>query len=334
MAEIYNGEFVRNDTNEKSMGGTERLTLELSQRLDKELLQEFQIISSRIRSDLDPDKIRIFWAHDLPGDPESEFMKNRDEVEKFHKFVFVSNWQMQKYIDAYKIPWSKCIVIQNAIDPIEEHEKPSIEDGIRLIYTPTPHRGLNILVPVVDHLSKKYENIHLDVFSSFNLYGWGERDQQYKEVFDAIDAHPNMTNHGTVSNAEVRDALKKAHIFAYPSTWAETSCLCLMEAMSAGLVCVHSNFGALYETSANWTQMYQINEDPQKHAALFYSVLEGAIQHYNDESVRSKVLPMQTYSNVFYGWKQREIEWTVFLKAMLNHVKDRSIPKPMFRYKT
>ena len=334
MAEIYNGEFVRNDTNENSMGGTERLTLELSERTDPELLKEFQIISSRIRSDLDGDKIRIFWAHDLPGDPESDFLKDRNKMEQFHRYVFVSNWQMQRYIDAYKIPWSKCIVIQNAIEPIGDHEKPSFEDGPRLIYTPTPHRGLNIVVPVVDHLSKKYPNIHLDVYSSFKLYGWEERDEQYKQVFDAIDAHPNMTNHGTVSNSEVRDALKQSHIFAYPSTWAETSCLCLMEAMSAGLVCVHSNFAALPETSANWTQMYQMQEDPQKHAGVFYNVLDGVIQHYNDESLRTKILPMQTFANVFYGWNSRKLEWTVFLKSLLAQIQDRSLPKPMFRYQT
>jgi len=35
MAEIINGEFVRNDTNQKSMGGTEILTMKVADRLDK-----------------------------------------------------------------------------------------------------------------------------------------------------------------------------------------------------------------------------------------------------------------------------------------------------------
>ena len=48
MAEIINGEFVRNDTNQKSMGGTEMLTMKVADRLDKSLLEDFQIVSSYI----------------------------------------------------------------------------------------------------------------------------------------------------------------------------------------------------------------------------------------------------------------------------------------------
>jgi hypothetical protein len=74
--------------------------------------------------------------------------------------------------------------------------------------------------------------------------------------------HPKIRYHGTQPNAAVREALTRAHVFAYPSVWPETSCLCLIEAMSAGLVCVHSNLGALFETAAHWTQIYPFHEDP------------------------------------------------------------------------
>jgi len=124
MAEIRDGEFVRNETNENSMGGTERMTMELANRVDSDLLKDFQIVSSRVR-DLQEDKIRVFWSHDLPGDPESEFLKDKNKQSQFHKFVFVSNWQMQGYMQAYGIPWSKCVVLRNAIDPIEVQPKES-----------------------------------------------------------------------------------------------------------------------------------------------------------------------------------------------------------------
>ena len=44
MAEIRDGVFVTNETNQNSMGGTERLTMELAKRVDPNLLKEFQII--------------------------------------------------------------------------------------------------------------------------------------------------------------------------------------------------------------------------------------------------------------------------------------------------
>jgi len=334
MAEIIDGEFVRNKTNENSRGGTEILTEELSKRIDKELLKEFHIVSSRVKSKLSEDKIRIFWAHDLPGDPESKFLKDKNRQEQFHKFVFVSNWQMQAYLQSFGIPWEKCVVMKNAIEGIEPHEKPSIDDGINLIYTPTPHRGLQILVPVFERLCKEHDNLTLNVFSSFELYGWKERDQQYKDIFDKMDAHPNIVNHGTVDNSVVRDYLKKSHIFAYPSIWPETSCMCLMEAMSAGLVCVHSNYAALYETAANWTHMYQLQEEASKHAGIFYSLLNAVIQNYQSAHIQTRLGPMQAYANIFYTWPQRINEWNSFLTSLRDQIKDRSMPKEKFHYST
>lgn len=332
MAEIHGGEYITNETNENSQGGTEQLTQKLSQVLNPELLKEFQIISSRVR-DLDEDKIRIFWAHDLPGDPESEFLKDKSSHDKFHKFVFVSNWQMQGYMQQYGIPWSKCIVLQNAIEPIPEHTKPDPKEKVNLIYHSTPHRGLNILVPVFEHLYKKYEDkIHLDIFSSFELYGWGDRDAQYKDVFDRIEQHPGMVNHGTVPNEGIREALQEAHIFAYPSIWAETSCLCLMEAMSAGCVAVHSNYAALYETAANWTNMYQLHEDQNKHAGTLYNMLEGTIDHITE--MMPKTQSAKSYVDLFYSWTSRKFEWEALLQSLVASVKDRSIPSEKFSYST
>ena len=57
-----------------------------------------------------------------------------------------------------------------------------------------------------------------------------------------------------------------------------------MEAMSAGLVCVHSNLGALFETAANWTNMYHVHEESQEHAKLFHAALENAIQTVHEDA--------------------------------------------------
>ena len=54
--EINGGKIVRNDTNEKAMGGTELIATTLADRLDPDLLKEFQIVHSRVR-ELDETKI-------------------------------------------------------------------------------------------------------------------------------------------------------------------------------------------------------------------------------------------------------------------------------------
>ena len=319
---------VNDEVSAKAMGGTELMGSRLESSIDPELLSNFQIIRSRVR-DLDETKVRILWLHDLPGDPESEHLANGG-WKKFHKLVFVSNWQMQAYINYYNIPWSHCVVMPNAITPVEYHEKPA--DVIRFAYWSTPHRGLNILVPVFAKLAEKYDNIELDVYSSFKLYGWEDRDKPYEELFEACRNHPKINYHGTVSNEELREGLKQAHIFAYPSTWVETSCLCLMEAMSAGLLCVHSNLGALYETGANWTSMYQFIEDPNDHAAHFYKHLDDAITYLNNEAIQSRIASQKGYADVFYNWDIRAQQWAALLQSLVN--EPREIPKEeaVFQY--
>ena len=329
MAEIINGEFVRNETNQKSFGGTEQLTNKIAERLPKDLLQDFQIVSSRVR-ELDEDKIRIFWAHDLPGDPESEFLKTDIGRNQFHKYVFVSNWQMQGYIQRYGLKPSQCVVLRNFIDPIEEHEKP--DDKINIIYHTTPHRGLNILVPVFNKLCEKYDNIHLDVYSSFALYGWEVRDEEYEQTYQMIKDNPQSTYHGTQPNNVVREALKNSHIFAYPTIWNETSCLCLMEAMSAKNLCVHSNFGGIYETASHWTNMYQYHEHPNSHASACYNMLDLTIENY--AQMQLNTAPTKVYTDTFYSWANREAEWLALLNSLKNVVNDRSIPKETFSYST
>jgi UDP-glucose:(glucosyl)LPS alpha-1,2-glucosyltransferase len=298
------------------------------------LLDKFQIIPSRIRK-LDPDKIRVFYGHDLPNDPESKPLADNG-WQKFHRLVFVSHWQQQAYINHFNIPWSKTVVLQNAIDPLTNIHAEDIKppDKIRIIYHTTPHRGLNILVSVFEKLAEDFKDkIHLDVYSSFEIYGWKERDEPFQELFQKIKDHPQMSYHGTVSNEEVRAALVKAHIFAYPSTWPETSCICLMEAMSAGLLCVHPNYAALPETAANLTWMYQWHENQNAHAQIFYEMMKEAINHIGKTEQDPKIRMASEYANIFYGKQLRTQQWLNFLRSIEN--EPTALPSsPSFSYKS
>lgn len=311
-----------------SMGGTELMTMKLAELADPELLKECWIISSRFpdNSQFPDDKVRIYWAHDHPYDPANQALESKAFADKFHKFVFVSNWQMQRYIDKYKLPWNKCVVLRNAIDPIDVPPKPDIKEKIRLIYHPTPRRGLNILLAVYDRLVKKYPGrLQLDLFSSHALYGWDEADAEYQFILDKFDELEGVNNHGFQPQEVVREHLAKAHIFTYPCAYVETSCLCLIEAMSAGCVSVHSNLGALYETAANWTQEYGYSEDSQQHASIFYNVMCGVID--NLETVMKQQPTVKGYADAFYGWQSRTIEWNALLGSLVNTIEDRSLPK-------
>jgi UDP-glucose:(glucosyl)LPS alpha-1,2-glucosyltransferase len=304
-----------NEFSARSQGGTERMGRELERRLPPELLDRFQIIPARLR-ELDRNRIRILWLHNTPLDPEARDALADSGWQRFHRLVFVSNHQMQSFIAAYAIPRERCTVMPNAIMPIPPHAKPG--SPIRLIYTSTPQRGLDILHAVFSRLAEKHPDIELEVFSSFKLYGWDEADAHFRPLFERLKEHPRIRWHGARPNEEVRQALQRCHVFAYPSTWLETSGIVLMEAMSGRLLCVHPNYGALHETAAGLTMMYEWVQDKNVHAGLFARRLDEAIMllKSDPERVRRLTAMQSHYANEVYNWDRRAAEWETLLRDL------------------
>lgn len=312
MPSIINGAFIRDDMTSKAMGGTELLAHRLIDNVPKKHLRDWQIHISRL-AEIDKTKRQLLWVHDLATDPAVAHLKDGG-WDKFERIIFVSHWQQEMYNIYLGVPYHKGVVIHNAIEPIEDHEKPK-DDKIRLIYTSTPHRGLDILYPVFDALCKTYDNIELDVYSSFKLYGWDSRDEQYKGLFDKLKQHPKINYHGSVSNEKIREALKKSNIFAYPSTWQETSCLCLIEAMSAGLTCVHSSLAALSETSMMQTMMYTYSDDVTHHANILYANLHSAIALQNNPDLKTLNFYSKSLADAKYNTNRFASQWQGLLKS-------------------
>jgi len=329
--------FEENEISEKANGGTEIAKRKLAEILPDELLENFQIICSRPR-DLDGSKIRLFWCHDLPEDPESAKFRDVKWRNKFHKFIFISNWQYQRYQLVHGLPYDqKSIILESGIIPAPESCFDKPDDKIRLVYTSTPQRGLDILVHVFKELAKDNPDIHLDVFSSFKIYGWDDADKQFEHLYDEIRNHPQMTYHGFVPNDQLKEHLNKSHIFAYPSVWTETSCRAMLEAMSAGLVCVHPNLGALPESSGGLNVMFHGDlNDINNHAAAFAGNLNAAIDFVrtknHDKMIRFNKIFVDSRYNIDYV-KNR---WQATLEKLLTIYPDdesRWFPKEMFTYK-
>lgn len=303
----------------KPMGGTELLFEALHKRIDSVLLDQVSIVSRP--EHIEGNKKQVLWVHDLPAD--MPFMAVPSDRNKFTGIVFVSSWQQQIFNVSAGVPFSGSTVIKNAIEPIQCDNKP--DDGvIRLVYHPTPHRGLEILVPVFIELAKKHNNIHLDIFSNFDIYARPELNERYEAIYDLCREHEKITYHGTQPNSVVRDALARAHIFAYPSIWRETSCLCAIEAMSAKCVIVAPNYGALAETTANFGLMYDFSEKPQEHAQKFAYALDTAITSVQQSKEIDNILNFQkSYTDTFYSWDARLPQWETYLRFIAESPKKR-----------
>lgn len=315
--------IAQDSLSKNALGGTELMKQRLLDVVPSSVLDKFQIFFSRVEEPFDETKLRILYCHDLPMDPASQILADGG-WKAFHKIVFVSNWQMQNYIGHFNIPWSKCVVIKNAIEPLPLHKKP--KDGpIRIAYWSTPHRGLELLVPAFSAIAERRDNVVLDIYSSFNLYGWPERDEPFKKVFQECEDHPKINYYGSIPNEELRKNLEESHIFAYPSIWPETSCLCLIEAMSAGLACVHSNLAALPETAMNRTFMYPFKENPNEHATNFATFLDLIIANYWSDSIQNQLELQKIVADETFNLNQFAISWNGLTNQLLYDLDNKII---------
>jgi glycosyltransferase involved in cell wall biosynthesis len=322
MVEIVNGEILTCSLTAGAKGGTELMADMMVKHIDKKHLEPFQIIHSRFRGFAD-DKIPVFVCHDLATDPEVAELANPEFRSKFAKIVMVSNFQKDQYHYCLGIPYDDMVVIPNAIEPIiGVGQRPDPNEEIRLIYHTTPHRGIELLAHVFPYLKEKYPQVTLDVYSSFKIYGWEQRDEQYQEVFEKLKTMNGVNYHGTVDNDTIREALLKSHIFAYPSIWMETSCIAAIEALCAGNAVVCPNYGALPETTKGFAHMVHYTEKYDLLAERFYHQMCNTIECVmkNSEYQNRPDTIMRSLFNMEYSWHNRKHEWESFLSGCLTKV--------------
>lgn len=314
MSSIVNGIYIENPLTKNAKGGTELMRDRFLSSINKDLLQGVAVHFSRVER-IDTNLKQILYVHDLPGDGMYNEIMSDQYIQYIDKFVFVSYHQRDLFIQYYRLPHSKCSVIHNAIDVGNKLYKKSDKkpETFNFIYHTTPHRGLEILYEVIDKLSKSY-SVHLDVYSSFKIYGWGQRDNQYLNLFENIKKHENMTYHGAVPNNEIIESLQKSHIFLFPSIWHETSCLALIEAIQTDNIVIHSDLGALPETSRNMTHMFEMTEDYNELANRAYKTASHVLNNY--EVARDELNFKKQNYDFHYSLDRYAKEWNQLLESI------------------
>ena len=278
----------------KPIGGTEILFDKLSRLCD---LSSINLMLSICHPSLLSDsKPNVLWQH-LSYDQENVAMlQNVDFVSRLDAIVFVSHWQHEQFRKRFPLDNTPCYVIQNAIKQfnLETIYKP---EKIKLIYTSTPWRGLEVLVEVLKNLNR---DVEVDVYSGTAIYG-PDFDQQMAGKFDGIYSSLKElgVNHVEYApNSDVRKAVSSAHIFAYPSVFEETSCLSAIEALSAGCKVVTTNFGALYETCGDWADYVPLSNNIVER---YTQALQYNIDNY--WSFHETNMMQRKHYNKFWSWE-------------------------------
>jgi glycosyltransferase involved in cell wall biosynthesis len=264
---------------------------------------------------LDPSRVNVVWQHLWTDQSASFGMRDPNFVDRVSRFVYVSNWQLAQFNDLYKVDPPKSVVIRNAIEPIPFIQKP--EGPIKLIYTSMPNRGLDVLLDAFA-LIREGRDVELDVYSSNIIYGSGyaRGDGVYNaRVLDRCRQAPQVNYKGYATNKAVRAALQKAHIFAYPSTFHETSCLAAIEAGAAGCQIITTGLGALPETCGPHATYVDLTLPRDELVVAYAKTLANRIDNYH--SVPLEVWQAQSaWFNGHYNWRHRIQEWRDFFNTL------------------
>lgn len=293
-------------------GGSEILYQNLLKNVDNSWFKKINVISSITRKEvLDESKINLLWQH-LNSNEENTFgLCDPDFSNRLAKIVFVSEWQRQKFKDNLDFPFEKSCVIHNAIEEIEYLEKPKTSK-LKLIYTSTPWRGLDVLIEAFKLLNRT--DIELDVYSSTVIYGKDFLKNKFDWLFDKCRLTKGVNYKGYAVNKAVRRALQHAHIFAYPSVFEETSCLAAIEAGAAGCKIVTTDYGALKETCGDYAEYVPYNLKRSDLIENYAKVLESNINNY--WSYTDKLKKQSDYFNDYYSWNNRKYQWINLFKEL------------------
>ncbi len=206
----------------------------------------------------------ILWTQHAHDQPAMASLRIPANVSTWDRIVCISNWQKGMFERHFPVPAGKIDVLRNAVSPVFENLFADVTQlaeaksaKLRLAYTSTPFRGLDVLAACFPPVFHRHPHCQLDVFSSMQVYGQPETEDPHRPLYDQLRSMAGVVYRGSVSQAELARQLAQTSILAYPNTFAETSCIAVMEALAAGLLVVTSDLGALPETGCGFAQLVQ-----------------------------------------------------------------------------
>lgn len=255
------------------------------------------------KSIIQNEKDIILWIHNRLDNLNYDFlfyMKDPRFLKKIKYIIVPSNWHKKYTAKQLNISKNKIIVIPNFFNPVSKNKnKFNKIDKIKIIYTSSADRGLEILCESLKYVKEDFElnifsNIYPDVLEENNLFKKIEKDKR-------------VMFFGQTPKKVVEKYLSNSHIFVYPSVCAETFCISLVEAISAECLTIYPNIGALKETSNNIGICYKYEDNKELHAKLFSKILTD-----NIIKIKNKKFNPKNQAQIIekkYNWEKFEKDW-------------------------
>lgn len=269
----------------------------------------------------------IFWTGHASNQPALEPLSRSENIDAYDCIVAVSEWHQAELAKAFPIRKKQITIQRNAISPYfenlyldDDEFRRSRPDIPRLAYTSTPFRGLDVLLELYPDIHRKVPTSELLIYSSLQPYGVAQASDQYAGLYALAQKTTGVFYKGSVSQPQLAARLRNYSILAYPNTFAETSCIAVMEAMAAGLFVISSDLGALPETMLGYGSNIPINHLRDKSIDSFTGKLTSAMQlQLKDPDAFYEPLYRQVEEmNENHTWAHRAREWVGMFESLIN----------------
>ena len=305
-------------------GATEIQMEMLYKHVPKTLLDQVQICTSIPgKVPIDPNKVNILWQKNSWDQPNlQEFFGNKARHKEYDWYVFNSHWNYEKFRYFFDIPTERSVVIKNGTNNFPQRKIYKKGEPVKILHHNTPWRGLNVVLRAMQEV--KNPNITLDVYSSTQVYGdtfKKQQDEQFQPLYDQAKELPNVNYIGYKPNEYILEHITDYDLYVYPSIFEETSCVSALEALAAGVHVITNNFGALYETCAEWPVYVSYNTNYEAMARDTAAAIEIAANYLHEDFIQDHLEEQQKFYKRFYNWQKKGMEWTSFLQGAINERK-------------
>jgi glycosyltransferase involved in cell wall biosynthesis len=194
------------------------------------------------------------------------------------------------------------------------------QEPLSVVWSSCADRGLDRVLAIWPLIAKAHPGAKLSIFGDF--YGWqsrtilfGSTDQRLfaqklakKLLLSTTNPKLGVTFMGKAGQSQLAKAFMQAHLWFYPTSFEETSCITAMEAQAAGTKIACSAVGALPET-APYAKFLPAWEDTEAWETLASSVVQETLKEanwYSLDAARSRCL----------CWAQIALLWDMRIKEL------------------
>lgn len=249
------------------------------------------------------------WLHDVP-DPK-KYIRRR--LANISKIMVLSHFHRSLLP---RVSEEKFMITANGIVPEQleslERAQPS-RNPYRCIYASSYDRGLEHLLALWKGVRESVPAAELHIYYGWDLfdrlYQHNLQRQEWKARMVKLMDQPGVYHHGRAGQDQVLLESLKSGVWAYPTHFAEISCITAMKSQAAGAVPVICAYAALKETVQYGIRIPSQGDEifgQAKREEYGQALIRALLDHGWQEKTRKDMVP---WAREKYSWKNIARQW-------------------------